>query len=123
MRVSENVRQVEASSTLAIAALCRELRAKGRDVLDLGVGEPDFRTPEYIAQAGIASVEQGLTQYPPVPGLPALREAIAGWLGAGVGRKLEASGVIVTSGAKQALFNACFVLFGPGDQVLIPAPY
>ena len=123
MRVSENVRQVEASSTLAIAALCRELRAKGRDVLDLGVGEPDFRTPAYIAQAGIASIEQGLTQYPPVSGLPALRDAIASYLGAGVGRKLDPAGIIVTSGAKQALFNVCFVLFGPGDQVLIPAPY
>lgn len=123
MRISENVRQVEASSTLAIAALCRELRAKGRDVLDLGVGEPDFRTPEYIAQAGIAAIEQGLTQYPPVSGIPALREAIASFFGNAAGRKLEPAGVVVTSGAKQALFNVCFVLFGPGDQVLIPAPY
>ena len=123
MRVSENVRQVEPSSTLAIAALCRELRAKGRDVLDLGVGEPDFRTPEYIAQAGIASIEQGLTQYPPVAGIPALREAIAHFYGNAAGKKMDAAGVVVTSGAKQALFNVCFVLFGPGDQVLIPAPY
>ena len=123
MQLSENVRQIEASSTLAIAALCRELRAKGRDVLDLGVGEPDFRTPAFIASAGIASIEQGMMQYPPVPGLPPLREAIAKFFGAGIGRPLDPHGVVVTSGAKQALFNACFTLFGPGDQVIVPAPY
>ena len=123
MELSENVRRIEASSTLAIAALCRELRAKGRDVLDLGVGEPDFRTPEFIAQAGIASIEQGMTQYPPVSGIPALRNAIAKFYGADAPQPLDPNGIVVTSGAKQALFNACFTLFGPGDEVLLPAPY
>src|SRR5512134_3132639 len=123
MQGSENVRGIEGSATLAIAALCRELRAQGREVIDLGVGEPDFRTPEFISEAGIASIEQGFTQYTPVPGIPALRKAIADRIKAETKHEASAEGVVVTSGAKQALFNACFLLFGPGDRVLIPAPY
>jgi len=123
MQLSENVGKIEASGTLAIAALCRELRAQGRDVLDLGIGEPDFRTPEFIAQAGIASIEQGLMQYPPVAGLPPLREAIARFISAAIEKPIDPAGVVVSSGAKQALFNACFTLFGPGDEVLVPIPY
>ena len=123
LRFSENVRQIEGSSTLAIAALCRELRARGRDVIDLGVGEPDFRTPQFIAQAGVASIEEGLTQYTPVPGIPALRDAIAHAITAATGKRADPAGIVVTSGAKQALFNVCFALFGPGDEVLLPVPY
>src|SRR5215510_3510014 len=69
MPFSENVRQVEASATIAIANRARELRSQGRDVLDLGIGEPDFRTPEFVAQAGIAAIQDGHTHYPPVPGI------------------------------------------------------
>jgi aspartate aminotransferase len=123
MSFSENVRQVEGSATIAIAARARELRAQGRNVLDVSVGEPDFRTPEFAAQAGIAAIQQGHTHYPPVPGIAPLREAIAGLIHRSTGVKTEAGGVVVTSGAKQALFNACFCLFGPGDEVLIPVPY
>jgi aspartate/methionine/tyrosine aminotransferase len=123
MHLSENVRQIEGSSTLAIAALCRQLRAQGRDIIDLGVGEPDFRTPEFIAQAGIASIVQGMTQYTPVAGVPELRDAIARSIASATGQTVDATSIVVTSGAKQALFNACFTLFGPGDEVLLPAPY
>ena len=123
MVFSENVRQIEGSSTLAIAALCRELRQQGRDILDLSIGEPDFRTPDFISEAGIASVRQGKTHYPPVPGIPELRKAIAQTIERDTGRKADPLDVLVTSGAKQAVFNACFTLFGPGDEVLIPAPY
>ena len=123
MPFSENVRGIEGSATLAIAALCRELRAQGREVIDLGVGEPDFRTPEFVSAAGIASIEQGFTQYTPVPGIMPLRKAIAERIKADSGHDAVADGVVVTSGAKQALFNACFALFGPGDRVLIPIPY
>jgi aspartate aminotransferase len=123
MHISENVRELQPSATLAVAALCRQLRAAGRNVLDLSAGEPDFRTPEFAAQAGIAAIEQGFTQYTPVPGTDALREAIASYLARSTGRPCKASGVVVSAGAKQALFNACFNLFGPGDEVLIPSPY
>ncbi len=123
MQVSANVRGIEGSATLAIAALCRELRAQGREVIDLGVGEPDFRTPEFVSAAGIASIEQGFTQYTPVPGIAALRRAIADRITSETAHKGVPDGVVVSTGAKQALFNACFVLFGPGDRVLLPAPY
>ena len=98
MPFSENVRQIEASSTIAVAARTRELRAQGRDVLDLGVGEPDFRTPDFIARAGIAAIEQGLTHYPPVPGIAPLRDAIARSIQSAHGKAAEAAGVVVTSG-------------------------
>lgn len=123
MHFSENVRGIEGSATLAIAALCRELRAQGREIIDLGVGEPDFRTPEFVSAAGIASIEQGFTQYTPVPGVNALRQAISDRIKSETGHAAAPEGVVVSSGAKQALFNALFVLFGPGDKVLVPVPY
>ncbi|HEX7119560.1 MAG TPA: pyridoxal phosphate-dependent aminotransferase [Longimicrobiales bacterium] len=123
MRISENVIDLEPSATMAVAALALELRARGRDIIDLSAGEPDFRTPEFIAEAGIAAIANGQTRYTPPAGLPRLREAIAGSLERRYGRAMDPRGVVVTAGAKQALFNACFVLFGPGDRVLVPAPY
>src|SRR5216117_1771509 len=123
MEFSENVRGIEGSATLAIAALCRELRAQGREVIDLGAGEPDFRTPEFASAAGMAAIEQGFTQYTPVPGIMPLRKAIADRIRVDTGHAAPADGVVVSSGAKQALINACFALFGPGDRVLIPVPY
>lgn len=123
MRISDNVRELRPSTTLGIAALCRQLRASGRSVLDLSAGEPDFRTPEFAAQAGIAAIQQGFTQYTPVPGTTALREAIAAYLARATLQRTDPAGVVVSAGAKQALFNACFTLFGPGDEVLVPTPY
>jgi aspartate aminotransferase len=123
MQPSDNVRQLQPSATLAIAALCRSMRDEGREVIDLSVGEPDFRTPDFAAQAGIAAIVQGFTQYTPVAGVPALRQAIADRIAHTTGRPADAQRVVVTAGAKQAIFNACFVLFGPGDRVLLPAPY
>ncbi|HEX7049682.1 MAG TPA: pyridoxal phosphate-dependent aminotransferase [Longimicrobiales bacterium] len=123
MRLSPNVEGLEPSATLAVAARARQLLAEGRDIVNLSAGEPDFRTPDFIGQAGIAAIQGGQTHYTPVPGLPALREAIAQELSRIHDRAVDPAGVVVTAGAKQALFNACFVLFGPGDRVLIPAPY
>lgn len=123
MHLSENVLGLEASATMAVAALARELRAQGRDIIDLSAGEPDFRTPDFIAQAGIAAIQDGRTRYTPPAGLPELRQAIAEELGRIHGRPIDPAGIVVTAGAKQALFNACFALFGPGDRVLVPSPY
>lgn len=123
MHISENVRKLQPSATLAVTALCRQLRANGKDVLDLSAGEPDFRTPEFASQAGIAAIEQGFTQYTPVPGIEQLRAGIASHLGRTTGRSADPAGVVVSTGAKQALFNVCFTLFGPGDDVLVPVPY
>ena len=92
-------------------------------MLDLGVGEPDFDTPALVAAAGIAAIEAGKTRYPPNVGTPELRRAIAGALSAmSGGRPVDPERLVVSSGSKQSLFNACFTLFGPGDQVLIPSP-
>lgn len=123
MRFSENVRELQPSATLAIASLCRSLRDEGREVIDLSAGEPDFRTPDFAAQAGIAAIVQGFTQYTPVPGMAPLRDAIAEAIAQQTGRNADAARVVVTAGAKQALFNACFTLFGPGDRVLVPVPF
>lgn len=123
MHRSDNVTRLQPSATLAVTALCNQMRAAGRDVLDLSAGEPDFRTPEFASMAGAASIRQGFTHYTPVPGTNELRESIAGYLARTHGRPASAGGVVVSNGAKQALFNACFTLFGPGDDVLLPSPY
>ncbi|HUF51937.1 MAG TPA: pyridoxal phosphate-dependent aminotransferase [Longimicrobiales bacterium] len=123
MRLSQNIRELQPSATLAVAALCRQLKAAGKDVLDLSAGEPDFRTPDFAAHAGIAAIEQGSTHYPPVPGIAPLRAAIAAHLTRTTGKSIDPAGIVVSTGAKQALFNACFALFGPDDDVLVPAPY
>lgn len=123
MHLSSNVSSLAPSATIAVATLCKQLRAEGRDILDLSVGEPDFRTPDFAAQAGIAAIVQGFTHYTAVPGMPALREAIAASIERRTGRPADPASVVVSNGAKQALFNACFVLFGEGDEVILPAPY
>lgn len=123
MHVSENVRELEGSATLAVAALCRAMRAEGRHVIDLSAGEPDFRTPEFASQAGVAAINQGFTHYTPVSGALDLRETIAANLASYAGKKTDPLGVVTSTGAKQALFNAIFTLFGTGDRVVIPVPY
>jgi len=123
MEVGPNVRELQSSATMAVSALAKALKAQGRDIIDLGAGEPDFRTPDFAAQAGIASIVQGFTHYTDPAGLPRLREAIAGQLATRSQRPVDAAGVVVSTGAKQALFNAMFTLFGPGDEVLVPGPF
>lgn len=121
--LSENVRQLQPSATLAVSALARELKAQGRPIIDLSAGEPDFDTPGFIVEAGIAAIREGHTRYTPAPGLPGLRRAVADSLARDHGTTVDPAGVVVSAGAKQALFNALFVLVGPGDRVMIPAPY
>jgi aspartate aminotransferase len=123
MQVSENVRELQPSATLAIATRAKELRAQGKNVIDLSAGEPDFATPEFICRGGIGAIEQGFTKYTAVAGIPALRQAIAKDLQRFTGKPIDPAGIVVSTGAKQALFNTIFTLFGPGDRVLLPAPY
>ncbi|HEV2129596.1 MAG TPA: pyridoxal phosphate-dependent aminotransferase [Longimicrobiaceae bacterium] len=122
---SPNVERLTPSATIALGARVKQLLASGADVINLTVGEPDFPTPSFVSEAGIAAIRAGHTRYTASAGIPELRAAIASDLCRLSPRapELLASGVVVTSGAKQALFNACFCLFGPGDRVLIPAPY
>lgn len=121
--MSENLAYLEASQTVAISNEAKRRKAAGEDVIDLGVGEPDFGTPSVVSQAGIQAINKGKTHYPPNMGLPELRTAIAANLSRlSGGRAVNPDNVIVSNGAKQAVFNACFALFGPRDKVLIPTP-
>jgi aspartate aminotransferase len=122
-RLSANLQYLRPSETVAISAEAKRRQAAGEDVIDLGVGEPDFETPGPVKRAGIAAIEAGRTRYPPNAGIPELRQAIAQHLSRlSGGREVDAGRIIVSTGSKQALFNTCFALFGPGDRVLIPGP-
>ncbi len=122
-RRSANLSQLKSSETVAISTEAKRRKAAGEDVLDLGVGEPDFDTPTIAADAGIAAIRAGRTRYAPNVGTAELRTAIAGALSRmSNGRAVDAERVMVSNGSKQSLFNACFALFGPGDRVLIPSP-
>ncbi len=121
--LSPNLQHLKASETVAISNEAKRRKAAGEDVIDLGVGEPDFDTPAPAAQAGIQAIQKGLTRYPPNVGTAELRRAIAGQLSRmSGGRAVDPDNIIVSSGSKQSIFNACFSLFGPKDRVLIPAP-
>lgn len=123
MRFSENIGKLKPSATMAVSALAKRLAAEGRNIINLSAGEPDFDTPDFISDAAIEGIRGGGTRYTPAPGLPELRKAIAHQLAARAGREIPWEGVVVSTGAKQALFNAIFSLFGPGDEVLILKPY
>ena len=121
-RLSARAGSIRPSPTLAIARTLADLRRRGVDVVDLGVGEPDFPTPAFVKEAGIEAIRANRTRYTDTPGEPELREAIAEKFrrrGADVGP----ANVIVTAGGKQSLFEACQVLFQEGDEVLFFAPY
>jgi len=123
MQFSENIRELKPSATMAVSSLAKRLVAEGRDILDLSAGEPDFDTPSFAREAAIEGIRQGQTRYTPPAGKPELRKAIAARLSERAGRTLDWEGVVVSAGAKQALFNAIFSLFGPGDEVAVAAPY
>ncbi len=123
MTFSENIGKLKPSATMAVSALAKRLAAEGRDILNLSAGEPDFDTPAFISEAGIRGIREGGTRYTPAPGMPELRKAVAAHLSARAGRELPWQGVVASTGAKQALFNAIFSLFGPGDEVLVREPY
>ena len=121
MDITERIDNVEPSATLSISRLAKQLRADGADVIDLSVGEPDFATPENIVSAGQAAMADGHTGYTPSPGIPALREAITDKLAAD-GLSYDPDQVIVTPGAKQALYETFQTLIEPGDDVVLLDP-
>ncbi len=121
--LSINLAHLKASETVAISNETKRRKAAGEDVYDLSVGEPDFDTPAPIRQAAIDAIQKGFTRYPPNIGLSELRTAIARTLSLmSGGRAVNPDHMVVSSGSKQSLFNACFTLFGPGQRVLIPGP-
>ena len=121
--LSARAQALQPSLTLAIAAKAKALKAEGQDICSLSAGEPDFDTPAFIRQAAAAALEAGHTRYGPAAGEPALREAIAAKLSQENGVATRTEQVLVTNGGKQALYNLFQVLLGPGDELLLPAPY
>lgn len=121
--LSKRAAALAPSSTIEVARAAQALAASGADVVDFGLGEPDFATPSFVAEAGVAAIRDGRTKYTEVAGTPALREAIAEKYRREQGSPCGPENVLVTAGAKQAIFNACQVLFEPGDEVAIFAPY
>ena len=121
--IADALSRVKPSATIAVTQKARDLRAQGRDIISLSVGEPDFDTPDNIKQAAIAAIERGETKYTPVLGIVPLREAIAKKFRRENGLDYKASQTIVGTGGKQILFNAFMSTCNPGDEVIIPAPY
>ncbi|GAC1515013.1 MAG: pyridoxal phosphate-dependent aminotransferase [Gemmatimonadaceae bacterium] len=121
---SSNVSALKESATIAASARAKALKAQGRRIIDLGAGEPDFETPAFIRDAAARAVDAGHTHYTATEGILPLRQAIAS--GANSAYKgtdaIDPRDIVVSNGSKQSLFNACFVLFGAGDEVLIPTP-
>src|SRR5690606_11927879 len=115
--------RVKPSATIAVAQKARELTAKGRDVISLGAGEPDFDTPDNIKNAAIEAIRRGETKYPPVSGIMPLREAVAAKFKRENNLTYKPEQTIVGTGGKQILFNAFMATLNPGDEVIIPSPY
>jgi aspartate aminotransferase len=115
--------RVKPSPTGAVLALATELKAAGRDIISLGTGEPDFDTPQAIKDAAISAIQSGHTKYTPIDGTAELKAAIARKFERDNGLRYTAAQIIATSGAKQALYNLCQGLLGPGDEAIIPSPY
>jgi aspartate aminotransferase len=119
---SANIAELQESATIAVSARAKALRAAGRDVIDLGAGEPDFATPDHILAAAHRALDGGATRYTQVEGIGPLREAIAHRASALAREAIGPDQIVVTAGTKQALFNTCFALFSEGDEVLVPTP-
>lgn len=123
IEVSERIKAIAPSMTLAISAKANELKAAGEKVINFGVGEPDFNTPAHIVDAAKDALDKGYTKYVAAAGLPALKKAICKKLKDDNGLDYEPSQIIVSNGAKHSIFNAIFAVINEGDEVLIPKPY
>ncbi|MBU0480407.1 MAG: pyridoxal phosphate-dependent aminotransferase [Proteobacteria bacterium] len=121
--LAERVQQIKPSPTLAVNAKAKALKAAGADILNFSVGEPDFDTPAHVCAAGKTAIDEGFTRYTAVPGIPELREAIAARFAEDHGWSYAPEQIQVSCGGKHGLYNMAQALFGPGDEVLIPAPY
>src|SRR5580692_10611488 len=121
--LADRLARVKASPTMAITALATELKAAGRDIISLSVGEPDFDTPENIKEAAIAAIRRGDTKYTVFDGRMELKEAIAAKFKRENALDYEPTQVSVSSGGMQVLYNAMVATLNPGDEVIIPAPY
>lgn len=123
IQLSDRILQMEESATLAMSRKSRELRAQGKDIISLSLGEPDFTTPDFIKQAAVEAMEQNFTTYTPVPGYDDLRDAIAEKFNRDNGIPYKRENIVVSTGAKQSIANLIMAVINPGDEVIIPAPF
>lgn len=121
--LSRLVAEMQESATLKMAKMARELKAQGKDVIDLSLGEPDFDTPVHIKDAAKKALDEGYTKYTPVNGLLELRQAIVNKLSRENDLQYTVNQIVVSNGAKQSVYNLCLALLDPGDEVILPAPY
>jgi aspartate aminotransferase len=122
-QLSERIKSLPTSATLAMAAKARELKQQGVDVIGLSLGEPDFNTPGFIKEAAIQAINDNYSSYTPVDGYLELKQAVCLKFKRDNGLDYKPSQVVVSTGAKQSIANVCQVLLNPGDEVLLPAPY
>ena len=121
--VSDRVLRMQESATLKMSKLARALRAEGKDVINLSLGEPDFDTPDHIKQAAKKALDEGYTKYTPVPGLPELRKAICDKFERDNQLSFDLDQIVVSNGAKQSIANLSLALLDEGDEVIIFTPY
>lgn len=121
--LSRLVLEMQESATLKMAKMARELKAQGKDIIDMSLGEPDFDTPVHIKEAAKKALDDGYTKYTPVNGLPELRDAISRKLSRENDLQYTPNEIVVSNGAKQSVYNLCMALLDPGDEVILPAPY
>jgi aspartate aminotransferase len=121
--LADRLKTLAPSSTLAVQAKAKELRARGVDVISFGAGEPDFDTPQRIKDAAVEAMRRGQTKYTEVGGIPELRAAVCAKLKRDNGLAYEPADILVSVGAKHTLFNLVVALINPGDEVLVPSPY
>jgi aspartate aminotransferase len=121
--VARRIQRVKPSPTIAMTARAAQLRAEGKDIISLSAGEPDFDTPAHIAAAGVAAIQGGHTRYTDVGGTPELKDAISAKFERDNGLTYARNQILVSSGAKQTIYNLCMAVLDPGDEAIIPSPY
>src|SRR5215203_6076180 len=122
LHISRRVQRVKPSPTLAMTARAAQMRREGQDVISLSVGEPDFDTPAHVADAGVAAIRSGFTRYTNSDGMPELKDAIIAKFQRDNDLNYQRNQILVSTGAKQTLFNLCMAVIDPGDEVIIPSP-
>ena len=121
--LSNRILDMAESETLAMTAKARELKAQGKDVISLSIGEPDFNTPETVKEAAKKAIDDNFTHYPPVPGYADLREAVCTKFKRDNNLDFKPEQIVVSTGAKQSIYQLVQCLVNPGDEVIIPTPF
>lgn len=122
-KLSDRINNLAESQTLAMAKKSRELQAQGKDIISLSIGEPDFDTPQFIKDAAKKAIDNNITRYTPVPGLPDLRKAISEKFKRDNNLNYNADQIVVSTGAKQSIANVILSMVNPGEEVIVPIPY